>query len=121
MHFQRSPHAEAKLVWCSRGSLYDVVVDLREDSRTRWKWVGFEIDSDSGMMAYLPPGTAHGYQTLEADTELMYLTSHRYEPSSATGVRWDDPVLDVVWPHEVTLVSEQDRNWPLIDPKGADR
>jgi dTDP-4-dehydrorhamnose 3,5-epimerase len=114
MHFQLPPHEEAKLVWCPQGELYDVVVDLRPDSATRYQWVGVELTAENRLMCYLPPGCAHGYQTLAHATELFYLTSHRYEPASATGVRWDDPVLDIRWPRKVEVISEQDRGWPLL-------
>jgi len=114
MHFQISPAPEAKLVRCTRGSLFDVVVDLREDSSTLYKWYGVELNANSCQMLYVPEGCAHGYQTLEDDTDLYYMTSQYYAPSAAKGVRFDDPAFGVVWPLEPTSMSEQDRNWPLI-------
>lgn len=117
LHFQHPPHEEAKLISCPRGELYDVVVDLRLGSPTRWQWIGVEISAKNRSLIYLPPGCAHGYQTLVPDTELLYLTSHRYEPTSASGLRWDDPHLGIEWPMPITLMSEQDRNWPLLDPQ----
>jgi len=120
MHFQSSPALEAKLVRCTRGSLFDVVVDLRENSPTRHKWYGIELRSDNYQMLYIPEGCAHGYQTLEDNTDLYYMTSQYFAPNAAKGVRFDDPAFGVVWPLPPTAMSEQDRNWPLID-EGSSR
>ena len=114
MHFQVSPALEAKLVRCTRGSLFDVVVDLRKNSPTRYKWYGVELRADNYKMLYIPEGCAHGYQTLEDDTDLYYMTSQYFTPSAAKGVRFDDPAFGIVWPLAPTAISEQDRNWPLI-------
>lgn len=114
LHHQVAPALEAKLVRCTRGSLFDVVVDLREDSPTRYKWAGIELRADNYQMLYVPEGCAHGYQTLEDDTDLYYMTSQYFTPSAATGVRFDDPVFGIDWPLTPTAMSEQDRNWPLI-------
>lgn len=115
MHFQHPPHSEAKLIRCLRGKLFDVAVDLRNGSPTRFEWFGVELDPMIRTAIYVPEGFAHGYITLEADTELMYQTTAAYERSSASGVRWDDPVLGIAWPIEPQLVSVADRAWPLID------
>lgn len=120
LHFQREPHEEAKLVSCSRGELYDVVVDLRPGSPTHWQWIGIELSAKNGSLVYLPPGCAHGYQTLAPATDLLYLTSHRYEPTAASGLRWDDPILGIEWPVPTTLISDQDRTWPMLDPQEVD-
>lgn len=120
MHFQVSPAPEAKLVRCSRGSLFDVVLDLREDSPTRYKWYGVELRADNYRMLYIPEGCAHGYQTLEDDTDLYYMTSQYFTPSAAKGVRFDDPAFGVVWPLTPTVMSDQDRYWPLIS-EGSSR
>lgn len=114
IHLQVSPALEAKLVRCTRGSLFDVVVDLRENSPTRNKWYGIELRADNYRMLYIPEGCAHGYQTLEDDTDLYYMTSQYFTPSAATGVRFDDPAFGVDWPLTPTSISEQDLNWPLI-------
>jgi len=114
MHFQVSPALEAKLARCTRGSLFDVVVDVRENSPTRYKWFGVELRADNYRMLYIPEGCAHGYQTLEDDTDLYYMTSQYFTPSAATGVRFDDPAFGVDWPLTPTSISEQDLNWPLI-------
>lgn len=114
MHLQRSPHAEAKLVRCTRGRLYDVAVDLRPGSPTYGGSVREELTADGGEMLFIPPGCAHGYLTLEPSTDVLYLTSAKYEPAAATGVRYDDPAFDIDWGAPIALVSDQDRTWPLV-------
>jgi dTDP-4-dehydrorhamnose 3,5-epimerase len=116
MHFQEAPASEAKLVRCTRGAMFDVVLDLRPESPTCGAWYGVKLSSDNGRMLYLPEGCAHGYQTLEEDTEMHYMTSAFYAPAAAKGVRFDDPAFGIAWPLEVTEISEQDRNWPLTGP-----
>jgi dTDP-4-dehydrorhamnose 3,5-epimerase len=116
MHFQTAPHAEAKFVRCTRGSIYDVIVDLRADSPTRGQWFGVELTADAGTMLYAPEGFAHGYQTLADETEMYYFTTARYAPAAARGVRYDDPALGIAWPLPVTVISDQDRNWPDLQP-----
>ena len=113
MHFQETPAREAKLVRCIRGTMFDVVLDLRPQSPTCGAWYGVELSSDNGRMLYLPEGCAHGYQTLEADTEMHYMTSAFYAPTAVRGVRFDDPAFGIAWPLAMTEISEQDRNWPL--------
>lgn len=113
LHYQRGASAESKLVWCGSGSLYDVAVDLRPDSPTRFQWVAAELTAENRKALYLPPGTAHGYQTLVGQTDLWYLTSHAYDPAAATGARWDDPAFSIDWPLPVGPISEQDSNWPM--------
>jgi dTDP-4-dehydrorhamnose 3,5-epimerase len=115
LHYQEAPHREIKLVRCTRGSIFLVMVDLREDSATRNDWLGVELTADSARMAYVPEGFAQGYQTLEDDTEVHYQMSHRYVPEYARGVRWDDPVFGIEWPPaEERLISERDREWPAL-------
>jgi dTDP-4-dehydrorhamnose 3,5-epimerase len=114
MHYQVAPALEAKLVRCTRGAMFDVVLDVRPDSKTYGKWYGVELAADNGRMLFLPEGCAHGYQTLEDRTEMYYMASHIYTPSSARGVRFDDPAFQIKWPLAVSVISEQDRNWPLI-------
>jgi dTDP-4-dehydrorhamnose 3,5-epimerase len=113
MHFQVAPALEAKLVRCTRGAIFDVVLDVRADSKTYGKWYGVELTADNGRMVFLPEGCAHGYQTLEDRTEMHYMASHTYAPSSACGARFDDPAFQIHWPLAVSVISEQDRNWPL--------
>jgi dTDP-4-dehydrorhamnose 3,5-epimerase len=112
MHFQDAPALEAKLVRCTRGAMFDVVLDLRIDSPSYGLWYGVELTQANGQMLYLPEMCAHGYQTLEDDTEMFYMTSAYYTPTAVRGVRFDDPSFNVVWPLPPSTVSEQDRSWP---------
>ena len=114
MHYQETPALEAKLVRCIRGSMFDVAVDLRSDSPTYGKWFSVELSAQNGRMLYVPEMCAHGYQTLEDDTEMHYMTSAFYTPGAARGVRFDDPAFGIEWPLPVASVSEQDRDWPLL-------
>jgi len=112
MHYQIAPHAEAKFIRCTRGAIYDVIIDLRKGSATFGKWHGVELSADNGLMLYAPEGFAHGYQTLQDDTEMYYMTSAPYAPAAARGVRHDDPKFGVRWPVPVTVISAADRGWP---------
>ena len=114
MHFQVAPALEAKLVRCTRGSIFDVVLDLRPDSPSHGKWYGAELSAENGNMLYVPENCAHGYQTLEDDTEVFYMASEFYTPSAARGARFDDPAFGIQWPLAATMISDQDRNWPLV-------
>lgn len=114
MHFQQSPAVEAKLVRCTRGAMFDVVLDLRPHSPSYNKWFGVELTAENARMLFVPEHCAHGYQTLEANTEMHYMTSAYYEPTAARGVRFDDPTFGIQWPLPATVISEQDRNWPLL-------
>lgn len=112
MHFQKAPHAQAKIVRATRGALLDVIVDLREDSPTYKQWDAVELTADNRRMLYMPEGIAHGYLTLADDTEAYYHASSPWVPAAESGVRWDDPAFGIQWPFEPTLVSERDRQWP---------
>jgi dTDP-4-dehydrorhamnose 3,5-epimerase len=113
MHYQIAPHGQAKLVRCTRGAVYDVAVDLRPDSPTYAQWVGVELTAESRIMLYVPHDFAHGYQTLEDDTEVFYMVSQPYAPESYRGVRWDDPAFDIQWPKADQLIMiERDTNFP---------
>ena len=113
LHYQEAPHAEAKLVRCTRGSIFLVMVDLRPNSPTHNEWLGAELSASSERLAYVPEGFAQGYQTLEDDTEVLYQMSHHYVPEAARGMRWDDPALGIDWPPaDQLLISERDRAWP---------
>lgn len=113
MHYQRSPHEEAKFVRCVRGAFFDVVVDLRPDSPTLHEWRCFEISAANRRAVHVPPGCAHGIMTLEDDTEMLYLVSAHYHPESEAGFRWDDPFFGIGWPDVGTpVVSDKDKNWP---------
>ena len=112
MHYQAKPFEEAKLVRCTRGSLYDVIIDLRSDSQSFKKHLGFMLTPDNGKMLYVPEGFAHGYLTLEDNTEAHYQISEFYAPDHSSGFKWNDPAFAIVWPAEVKVISERDRNYP---------
>jgi len=115
LHYQEAPHREIKLVRCTRGSIYVVMVDLRPGSATRHQWLGVELDARGERMAYVPEGFAQGYQTLEDDVEVSYSMSHRFVPAAARGVRWDDPAFGIEWPAaDERIISERDRSWPSV-------
>ncbi len=115
MHYQVEPHAEVKIVRCVRGAVFDVVVDLRCDSPTFARWYGIELNENNGLQLYVPRGAAHGYLTLEDDTELVYSTSSPYAPEAARGVRYDDPAFGIQWPAGIRVISAADSSWPLFD------
>jgi dTDP-4-dehydrorhamnose 3,5-epimerase len=112
MHFQRPPHEECKLVRCTAGAVYDVLVDLRPGSATFRQWFGTELTADSGRAVYVPRGLAHGFLTLADDTEVLYQISEFYDPASADGVRWNDPAFGIDWPGQVRVISPRDRSYP---------
>jgi len=114
MHFQEAPALEAKLVRCTRGAIFDIVLDLRPASPSYGKWYGVELTADNGRMLYVPEHCAHGYQALDELTEMHYMASAFYTPSAVRGVRFDDPAFDIRWPLAATVVSEQDRSWPIV-------
>jgi dTDP-4-dehydrorhamnose 3,5-epimerase len=111
MHFQLPPFAEAKLVRCTRGALYDVIIDLRPGSPTFLQWFSIELTPDDGLMMYIPQGFAHGFQTLADNTEIFYQMSEFYAPEYARGVGWDDPLFGIEWPEVVTVISEKDQGY----------
>jgi dTDP-4-dehydrorhamnose 3,5-epimerase len=117
MHFQRPPHAEAKLVSCIRGRVWDVAVDLRQGSPTFLTCFGTDISADNGCALMIPDGVAHGFQTLTADCELVYLHSAAYHPASEGGVRPNDPAVPIQWPLTITEMSARDRAHPLLTPQ----
>ena len=114
LHYQDSPALEAKLIRCTRGAMFDVALDLRPESPTFGKWYGTVLSAENGRMIYVPERCAHGYQTLEDETEMYYMTSAFYTPSAARGARFDDPAFGIQWPLAATVVSQQDLNWPLV-------
>lgn len=118
MHFQVAPHPEAKLVRCIRGRLLDVIVDMRPESPTRLQHVAVELSAENRRSFYVPPYFAHAYLTLEDDTEVMYQVSGSYEPTAERGLRWNDPLLGIEWPIEVTTISAKDASWPLLSESG---
>ena len=116
MHYQAAPYQEAKLARCTMGRLYDVMIDLRPDSPTFRQWVGVELTAENRRMLYISEGFAHGYQTLEDNTEIFYVVSQSYHPQADRGVRWDDPAFGIEWPCEVTVISDKDRQFPDFVP-----
>ena len=112
LHYQEAPHAEAKFVRCTRGAIYDVIVDLREESPTHKQWLAFELTEDNGTMLYVPEGFAHGYQTLTDNADMYYMTSAMFARNSAGGVRFDDIAFNIQWPLPVSVISEADQKWP---------
>ena len=114
LHFQSAPHAEAKLIRCVRGAIWDVIVDLRPESPTFRQWTAAELSATNRQQLYVPEGMAHGFQTLCDDVEVLYQMSAAYVPEAASGLRWDDPVLAIPWPLADPILSERDRVWPLL-------
>ncbi|AJM91281.1 dTDP-4-dehydrorhamnose 3,5-epimerase [Nitrosopumilus piranensis] len=114
MHFQKAPHEESKLVRCVKGSVYEVAVDLRVDSKTYLQWFGITLSSENLKMLYVPEGFALGFQTLEDNTELFYQMSHEYVPQSSNGIRWNDPKLNICWPLTPTIISEKDKQLQFV-------
>jgi dTDP-4-dehydrorhamnose 3,5-epimerase len=117
LHIQYAPYEEAKIVRCTRGRLYDIVVDLRENSSTFKKWFSVELSADNYKMLYVPEGCAHGYQTLEDNTEATYQITEVFKPDHSSGIRWDDPAFDIKLPLEITVIAKKDRSWKLFNGK----
>ena len=112
MHYQAHPHGQTKLVRCTMGVIYDVVVDLRASSPTFKQWVGVELSANNHLMIYIPKGFAHGFQALEDNSEVFYQMSHPYVPHSSRTVRWDDSAFDIYWPPGERIILERDRSCP---------
>ena len=110
MHYQIDPYAETKIIRCTQGKICDVIIDLRENSPTYKKWQAFELSAENHKMLYVPEGFAHGFQSLEDDTEIFYQVSQFYNPESERGVRWNDPVFNIKWPLEEKIISEKDES-----------
>jgi dTDP-4-dehydrorhamnose 3,5-epimerase len=115
LHYQVAPALEAKLVRCTRGAVFDVVVDLRPTSPTYRFWYGSCLSADNGRMLYVPEGCAHGCQSTEDNAEIYYMASAFYSPDDARGIRYDDPAFGIRWPLPVSCISDQDRGWPLVE------
>jgi dTDP-4-dehydrorhamnose 3,5-epimerase len=119
MHFQAPPHGEPKLVRCVAGAIFDVAIDLRPGSPTCCRWYGAELSDSNGRMLFVPAGFAHGYQTLRADTQLLYQMGHEYVPDAGRGVRWDDQAFAIAWPEPLSgrrTISERDASYPDFEP-----
>lgn len=112
MHYQRPPYAETKLIRCTKGAIYDVIIDLRPDSPTYLRWIGVELTDDNYRMLYVPEGFAHGFQTLADTTEVTYQVSAFYTPGAEGGARYNDPQFAINWPLPVAVISEKDATWP---------
>lgn len=113
MHYQGAPHEETKVVRCTAGSIYDVIVDVRPESPTFKKWISVELSAENRRMIYVPTGFAHGFQSLVENTEVFYMVSEFYHPESSRSVRWDDPQFAIEWPHEEhRVISSRDRDYP---------
>jgi dTDP-4-dehydrorhamnose 3,5-epimerase len=111
MHYQQAPYGQAKLVRCTMGAIFDVIIDLRPSSPTVKQWVGVELTAVNRLMLYIPDGFAHGFQTLADNTEVSYQMSEVYNPESARGVRWDDPTFNIGWPLKVMVIAERDDSY----------
>jgi dTDP-4-dehydrorhamnose 3,5-epimerase len=113
MHYQKEPHAEDKVVRCTKGSLYDVIIDLRVNSPTFKQWIALELTEENRLMLYVPKGFAHGFKTLTDNTEVFYQMSEFYHPESACGVRWNDRAFGIQWPEkDQIIISDRDNSWP---------
>jgi dTDP-4-dehydrorhamnose 3,5-epimerase len=119
LHYQDPPHAEAKLVRCIRGAVYDVVVDLRPKSTTYLAWHAVELREDNLLALYVPPGAAHGFLTLEDEATLLYQISRPHTPTASRGVRWNDPAFGIAWPAEPRVILERDARYPDFEPAGG--
>lgn len=118
MHMQLGPTPETKIVRCTRGRVHDVVLDLRRDSPTYLKWIALELDAEAGRAVFIPGGCAHGFLTLEPDSDVLYLMTVRYEPKHQVGVRWNDPRFAITWPLEPAVIGERDRTFPDYRAEG---
>ena len=118
LHFQMPPHAEVKVVRCTHGSIYDVILDLRKESPTYLRSIGIELTAENRLALYMPERVAHGFVTLKDESEVFYQMSSYYEASSASGVRWNDPIIDIQWPKMKTeyIISNRDKNFPNYRP-----
>jgi dTDP-4-dehydrorhamnose 3,5-epimerase len=111
MHYQGAPHAEVKLVRCVRGRIFDVAVDLRPDSPTHRRWTAAELSADNARALLIPDGVAHGFLTLEPDSDVLYQIAPRFEPGHEAGVRWDDPAFAIAWPMAPAIISDRDATY----------
>lgn len=117
LHYQIAPHEEHKLVRCTAGAIFDVMVDLRPASPHYGRWFGTELSSANGSALYVPPGVAHGFLTLADASEVYYMISQPYSEAHARGVRWDDPAFAIDWPAAPTVISARDAGYPLLEPR----
>lgn len=120
MHYQNEPYQETKFIRCVRGSLFDIIIDLRKNSSTYMQSFGVELSEDNAKALYVPKGFAHGFITLEDNTTALYMVSQRYHPDAESGIRWDDPLFKLDWPIEPICVSSKDQGWPNFSKPGDD-
>ena len=114
LHFQREPYSQAKYVSVIRGSIYDVALDLRQDSSTFGRWAAYELSEDNCLSLFIPRGFAHGFQALEDNTLVLYAVDNYYHPESESGIKWDDPELGISWPVKPWIISRKDMSWPTL-------
>jgi dTDP-4-dehydrorhamnose 3,5-epimerase len=115
MHYQKAPHCEVKLVRCTQGSIYDVIVDMRSHSKTYTQWFGVELTAENRRALYVPEGFAHGFITLKDNSEVLYQMSEFFHPDSSIGFRWNDPRVGIRWPIDVEVISERDCSYKDIE------
>ena len=112
MHYQAAPYGECKIIKCTRGAVFDVVIDLRKDSPTYLDWIGVELTGDNFRMLYVPENFSHGFITLEDQTEICYMVTQFYTPEAERGIRWDDPSFNIKWPLHPQVISDKDSSYP---------
>ncbi|MFN8445485.1 MAG: dTDP-4-dehydrorhamnose 3,5-epimerase [Caldilineaceae bacterium] len=112
MHYQLPPHGEVKLVRCTSGAIFDVMIDLRPDSPSFLRWIGAELSAENGRMLYIPQGFAHGFQALSDGAEIFYMNSAAFEPAAQRGARWNDALFAIDWPLPVSMINQRDANYP---------
>lgn len=119
MHMQISPYGETKLIRCTRGAIYDVIIDMRPDSETFKQWIGMELSADNNRMFYVPEDFAHGFITLQDNTDVTYQITEFFTPAAERGFRWNDPAFSIIWPFEPLVVSEKDKSHPFFETEGS--
>jgi dTDP-4-dehydrorhamnose 3,5-epimerase len=115
MHYQKNPFEESKVIRCTKGKIFDVIIDLRSSSSTFKKWFGIELTEENYKMLYVPEGFAHGFQSLEDNSEIIYQVSEFYTPNSELGIHWNDPEFNITWPIEEKIITEKDNSWKLFN------
>jgi dTDP-4-dehydrorhamnose 3,5-epimerase len=115
MHYQKNPFEESKVIRCTKGKIFDVIIDLRSSSSTFKKWFGIELTEENYKMLYVPEGFAHGFQSLEDNSEIVYQVSEFYTPNSELGIHWNDPEFNITWPIEEKIITDKDNSWKLFD------
>ena len=115
MHYQKNPFEESKVIRCTKGKIFDVIIDLRSSSSTFKKWFGVELTEENYKMLYVPEGFAHGFQTLEDNSEIIYQVSEFYTPNSELGIHWNDHAFNITWPIEEKIITEKDNSWKVFD------